>query len=124
MQRGKRLYLDKVGEGGRYATINIEYLRIFLELGLTNLQMSIMFDIIFEYESHTQNDVSRSYDDFAELYSYTRTRIKQAIDPLVRKRLLISNKTERKGRAKTRYRPNVPKLQQLLTDYITEQNRA
>jgi hypothetical protein len=124
MQRGKRLYLDKVGEGGRYAMINIEYLRIFLELGLTNLQMLIMFDIIFEYESHTQNDVSRSYGDFAELYSYTRTRIKQAIDPLVRRRLLISNKTERKGRAKTRYRPNVPKLQQLLTDYIIEQNRA
>ena len=75
MQRGKRLYLDKVGEGGRYATINIEYLKIFLEKGLTNLQILIMFDIIFEYESHMQNDVRKSYDDFAELYSYSRISI-------------------------------------------------
>lgn len=121
MQRGKRLYLDKVGEGGRYATINIEYLKIFLEKGLTNLQILIMFDIIFEYESHMQNDVRKSYDDFAELYSYSRISIKKAIDPLVDKRFLISNKMDRKGRAKTNYKPNVNLLQKFLKDYLARE---
>ena len=124
MQRGKRLYLDKVGEGGRYATVNIEYSKIFAKRGLSPLQISIMFDIIFEYESHNQHDVSRSYGDYAELYNRSRVTIKKEINLLVRKRLLISNKKERKGRAKMKYRPNIQALQQLLTDYIAKLNRV
>jgi len=112
-----RLYIDMCDVGGRYTTINIEYIQIFAQQKLSSKQTIIMLYIIMQYDSYKQRGVKVSYGDLAKILNCSKCWVRKEIDFLLRHDYLIL-KQKNRGRAKSQYVPNVQTLQTLLKKYL------
>jgi len=83
---------------------------------LTMAQSFILLTIVGEYDANKQTPYKLSYQDFEDRTDWSIQIIKRAIKVLLDKGLII-RVTDRQGKAKSEYTPNVDVLHKLLLDY-------
>ena len=66
VQHNERLYLDLTESGSRYVTFNCDYIPVFRSQNLSGVELGLIMDICFRYDSERQQPYIISYQKLAE----------------------------------------------------------
>lgn len=125
VQHNERLYLDLTESGSRYVTFNCDYIPVFCRQNLSGVELGLIIDICFRYDSERQQPYIISYQKLAEKHSCCKNAVINALKMLEGKHLIkVVNGSERKGRAARGYIPDVENLQDLLKDYVKKSKQT
>lgn len=126
-EQNKRLYIDLAEYGGttRYTILNTDLLlMLWQNYNLSNIEQSIFLYICMVYGNANESGrepIKLSYTDIAKIINCSDGGVRKAIANLIAEKLLLAI-GERKGKAKTKYVPNVEKLHNELLRYCGLKN--
>ena len=126
-EQNKRLYIDLAEYGGttRYTIFNTDLLlMLWQDYNLSNIEQSIFLYICMVYDNANESGrepIKLSYTDIAKIINCSDGGVRKAIANLIAEKLLLAI-GERKGKATTKYVPNVEKLHNELLRYCGLEN--